>query len=170
MIHVCMAKERPVGILVRFPGRPEEALRQALVGSGGAIFIYRGTLRDERPRARHAGGGGVPLTEHIGLELQQEPLVDAPSGLDDPCRRSGATGREQGFPVVYPPGRRDAMSVRSTVEKALEQGKGILRLAPNWVPRSFCVPGRRLKLHPADYYSFGGERGGIDERWPKGAS
>jgi hypothetical protein len=33
------------------------------------------------------------------------------------------------------------------------------------VPRSFCVPGRRLKLHPADYYAFGGERGGIDERW-----
>ena len=57
------------------------------------------------------------------------------------------------------------MSVHSTVEKALEQGKGILRLAPNWVPRSFCVPGRRIKLHPADYYSFGGERGGIDERW-----
>jgi len=57
------------------------------------------------------------------------------------------------------------MSVRSTVDKALEQGKGILRLAPNWVPRSFCVPGRRIKLHPADYYAFGGERGGIDERW-----
>ncbi|MGO9409420.1 MAG: hypothetical protein ACLQCB_01565 [Spirochaetia bacterium] len=57
------------------------------------------------------------------------------------------------------------MSVRSTVEKALEQGKGILRLAPNWVPRSFCVPGRRIKLHPADYYAYGGERGGIDERW-----
>ena len=57
------------------------------------------------------------------------------------------------------------MSVASIVEKALEQGKGILRLAPNWVPRSFCVPGRRIKLHPADYYAFGGERGGIDERW-----
>ncbi|HUI73141.1 MAG TPA: hypothetical protein VL354_21655 [Spirochaetia bacterium] len=57
------------------------------------------------------------------------------------------------------------MSVRSTVDKALEQGMGILRLAPNWVPRSFCVPGRRIKLHPADYYAFGGERGGIDERW-----
>jgi len=57
------------------------------------------------------------------------------------------------------------MSVRSTTEKALEQGGGILRLAPNWVPRSFCVPGRRIKLHPADYYAFGGERGGIDERW-----
>ena len=57
------------------------------------------------------------------------------------------------------------MSVSSIVSKALEQGKGILRLAPTWVPRSFCVPGRRLKLHPADYYAFGGERGGIDERW-----
>ena len=57
------------------------------------------------------------------------------------------------------------MSVRSTTEKALEQGGGILRLAPNWVPRSFCVPGRRIRLHPADYYAYGGERGGIDERW-----
>lgn len=53
----------------------------------------------------------------------------------------------------------------SLAEKALEQGKGILRLAPTWVPRSFCVPGRRIKLHPDDYYVLGGERGGIDERW-----
>jgi len=53
----------------------------------------------------------------------------------------------------------------SLAEKALEQGQGILRLAPNWVPRSFCVPGRRIKLHPDDYYVLGGERGGIDERW-----
>jgi hypothetical protein len=57
------------------------------------------------------------------------------------------------------------MSVISIVNKALEQGKGVLRLAPNWVPRSFCVPGRRIKLHPDDYYAMGGERGGIDERW-----
>jgi len=57
------------------------------------------------------------------------------------------------------------MSVRTIVEKALEQGKGILRLAPTWVPRFFCVPGRRIRLHPADYYAFGGDRGGIDERW-----
>lgn len=49
--------------------------------------------------------------------------------------------------------------------KALEQGNGILRLAPTWVPRSFCVPGRRIKLHPDDYYVLGGNRGGIDERW-----
>ncbi len=51
------------------------------------------------------------------------------------------------------------------LEKAMEQGGGILRLAPNWVPRSFCIPGRRIKLHPDDYYALGGERGGIDERW-----
>lgn len=48
---------------------------------------------------------------------------------------------------------------------AMNDGKGILRLAPNWVPRSFCVPGRRIKLHPDDYYALGGARGGIDERW-----
>lgn len=50
-------------------------------------------------------------------------------------------------------------------EKALITGGGILRLAPNWVPRSFCRPGRRLKLHPDDYYALGLQRGGIDERW-----
>lgn len=53
----------------------------------------------------------------------------------------------------------------SAIDKALEQGKGIVRLVPAWVPRSFCVPGRRIKLHPDDYYALGGERGGIDERW-----
>jgi hypothetical protein len=53
----------------------------------------------------------------------------------------------------------------SLAAKALDQGKGILRLAPTWVPRSFCVPGRRIKLHPDDYYVLGGQRGGIDERW-----
>ena len=57
------------------------------------------------------------------------------------------------------------MQTTSLAAQALEQGKGILRLAPNWVPRSFCVPGRRIKLHPDDYYVLGGQRGGIDERW-----
>jgi hypothetical protein len=57
------------------------------------------------------------------------------------------------------------MATKDVVERAVEQGQGILRLAPTWVPRSFCVPGRRLKLHPADYYALGAERGGIDERW-----
>ncbi|MDR3716848.1 MAG: hypothetical protein P4L51_28905 [Puia sp.] len=57
------------------------------------------------------------------------------------------------------------MEKLSLAEKAFDQGKGILRLAPAWVPRSFCVPGRRIKLHPDDYYVLGGLRGGIDERW-----
>jgi len=48
---------------------------------------------------------------------------------------------------------------------ASEKGKGVFRLFPTWVPRIFCIPGRRLKLHPDDYYSFGTHRGGIDERW-----
>src|SRR5271169_3270200 len=48
---------------------------------------------------------------------------------------------------------------------ALEAGAGILRLAPTWVPRSFLMPGRRLKLAPQDLYALGAHRGGIDERW-----
>lgn len=57
------------------------------------------------------------------------------------------------------------MDIRSTVEKAVEEGGGVLRLAPTWVPRSFCRPGMRIKLHPDDYYVLGLEKGGIDERW-----
>ncbi len=53
----------------------------------------------------------------------------------------------------------------TTIHDALQQGQGILRLTPTWVPRSFCVPGRRIKLHPDDYYALGGARGGLDERW-----
>jgi len=57
------------------------------------------------------------------------------------------------------------MSTKTLIERAMERGDGILRLAPTWVPRRFCVPGRRIKLHPDDYYAMGTERGGIDERW-----
>ncbi len=53
----------------------------------------------------------------------------------------------------------------SAFEDALEHGHGVLRLMPTWVPRSFCVPGRRIKLDPRDYFAYGGQRGGIDERW-----
>jgi hypothetical protein len=54
---------------------------------------------------------------------------------------------------------------RTRVQDAISAGAGILQLEPSWVPRSFMVPGRRLKLHPDDLYSFGGHRGGINERW-----
>ena len=53
----------------------------------------------------------------------------------------------------------------SVAKKLLNEGKGILRLAPTWVPRAFCIPGKRIKLHPDDYYVLGLKRGGIDERW-----
>ena len=56
-------------------------------------------------------------------------------------------------------------NVAELAAAALTAGGGILRLAPTWVPRSFLQPGRRLKLHPADYYALGAHRGGIDERW-----
>ncbi|MBV8381940.1 MAG: hypothetical protein JOZ63_05005, partial [Planctomycetaceae bacterium] len=51
------------------------------------------------------------------------------------------------------------------VRAALDAGEGILRLAPTWVPRSFLMPGGRLKLAPQDLYALGIHRGGIDERW-----
>ena len=53
----------------------------------------------------------------------------------------------------------------SVIKTALEQGEGIVRLAPCWVPRSFVQPGGRLKLDPRDLYACGAHRGGIDERW-----
>lgn len=57
------------------------------------------------------------------------------------------------------------MNTQTLASSALDQGQGILRLAPTWVPRFYCVPGRRIKLHPDDYYALGSARGGFDERW-----
>jgi len=50
-------------------------------------------------------------------------------------------------------------------KKTMGENKGLLQLAPAWVPRVFCIPGRRLKLHPDDLFALGASRGGIDERW-----
>ena len=58
-----------------------------------------------------------------------------------------------------------ADSVSQAITRALDAGQGLLRLAPNWVPRSFLHPGKRIKLAPTDWYAYGGHRGGIDERW-----
>src|SRR2546425_11092998 len=57
------------------------------------------------------------------------------------------------------------MSNLNLILEALSQGDGIVRLAPCWVPRSFLMPGGRLKLDPRDLYALGAHRGGIDERW-----
>ena len=58
-----------------------------------------------------------------------------------------------------------ADNVSSVLQNALEAGGGLLRLTPTWVPRNFLHPGKRIRLHPDDYYALGAERGGIDERW-----
>ncbi|HLM98668.1 MAG TPA: hypothetical protein VK335_05270 [Bryobacteraceae bacterium] len=57
------------------------------------------------------------------------------------------------------------MSDRALLKDALAASEGIVRLAPCWVPRSFLMPGGRLKLDPRDLYALGAHRGGIDERW-----
>lgn len=56
-------------------------------------------------------------------------------------------------------------SVGGLLDRALNAGDGVLRLTPTWVPRSFLHPGKRIKLHPDDWYAYGAHRGGIDERW-----
>ena len=59
----------------------------------------------------------------------------------------------------------DTDNVGKVLQQALDAGEGLLRLTPTWVPRSFLHPGKRIRLHPDDYYALGAERGGIDERW-----
>jgi hypothetical protein len=54
-------------------------------------------------------------------------------------------------------------TARATLEDALAERDGILRLEPAWVARDFVPPGRRLGL-PEDAYDAG-ERGSICERW-----
>ncbi len=57
------------------------------------------------------------------------------------------------------------MSQTQLIKDAVTDGDGIVRLAPCWVPRSFLMPGGRLKLDPRDLFALGAHRGGIDERW-----
>jgi hypothetical protein len=56
-------------------------------------------------------------------------------------------------------------NIKSFTNQALESTNGLLHLIPAWVPRSFCIRGRRLKLHTDDLFALGTKRGGIDERW-----
>lgn len=58
-------------------------------------------------------------------------------------------------------GMSDARSIHETFDK----GQWILRMVPNFVPRRFNQAGRRLRLHPDDYFALGTRRGSIKERW-----
>jgi hypothetical protein len=51
------------------------------------------------------------------------------------------------------------------IQAAYQQGQGVMRLAPVFVPRRFSQAGHRLRLHPDDYYALGTQRGSIKERW-----
>jgi hypothetical protein len=57
------------------------------------------------------------------------------------------------------------MTTERLIRETFTRGEGILRLFPNFVPRRFARPGRRLRLHPDDYYALGTARGAIKERW-----
>jgi len=57
------------------------------------------------------------------------------------------------------------MANAGRIRQIFDKGEGVVRLAPNFVPRRFGKAGRRLRLHPEDYYALGTERGSIKERW-----
>ncbi|MGB4406453.1 MAG: hypothetical protein WBI82_06305 [Sphaerochaeta sp.] len=60
---------------------------------------------------------------------------------------------------------KDAVQDEGVIRSTFEKGQGIFRLFPAFVPRKFNKAGKRLKLHPDDYFVFGMERGSITERW-----
>jgi len=55
--------------------------------------------------------------------------------------------------------------MNNIIRNTLYSGEGVLRLTPTWVPRPFNRPGRRIRLHPDDYFAMGMHRGAIVERW-----
>ena len=57
------------------------------------------------------------------------------------------------------------MSKNTQIHATFQEGEGILKLLPVFVPRRFGSAGHRLKLHPDDYYALGTQRGSIKERW-----
>jgi len=57
------------------------------------------------------------------------------------------------------------MEAAKRIRETFSRGEGVFRLAPVFVPRRFSSAGRRLRLHPDDYYALGTARGSIKERW-----
>lgn len=55
--------------------------------------------------------------------------------------------------------------MQDQIRTTFEQGGGIFRMVPAFVPVRFGIPGKRLKIHPDDYMAFGAEAGLIMERW-----
>ncbi len=57
------------------------------------------------------------------------------------------------------------ISEEHIIRSFYQKQHGILPLIPVFVPRRFGTAGRRLRLHPDDYYALGTKRGSIKERW-----
>lgn len=55
-------------------------------------------------------------------------------------------------------------NVQPALDATMSDGAGVIPLLLNLVHRSFCTPGRNLRLHPDDYYVLGSGLG-WDERW-----
>jgi hypothetical protein len=51
------------------------------------------------------------------------------------------------------------------IREVMKRDNGIFNLSPVFVPRRFGSAGRRLRLHPDDYFALGTKRGSIKERW-----
>lgn len=55
--------------------------------------------------------------------------------------------------------------MESAIRNVFENGEGVFKLIPTFVSRNFNLPGKRLKIHPDDYYHYGMKAGAIMERW-----
>ncbi|RKX42397.1 MAG: hypothetical protein DRP64_09925, partial [Verrucomicrobia bacterium] len=54
---------------------------------------------------------------------------------------------------------------KELINETFEKAEGVFQLMPVFVPRLFGEAGRRLRLHPDDYYAMGMNRGSLKERW-----
>src|SRR5207249_2790556 len=117
---------------------------------GGTFSLFGLASRSIRTRQRRA-----PATFEESIGMAKKPAAP-PKKTKRPAPES--------VKKTKPAAVADTASPQ-LIKQVLGSANGILRLAPTWVPRSFLMPGRRLKLHPADLYALGAKRGGIDERW-----
>src|SRR5262245_58966448 len=83
----------------------------------------------------------------VPMGLYARSRYDAPT-VRLPPSRCASSGQGSRTP------RTSHMVNRATVQEAIDAGAGVIRLEPSWVPRTFMLPGRRLKLHPDDLYAL----------------
>ena len=74
---------------------------------------------------------------------EKELIIKAGEELDAKLAEAKKTGN-----LVV----KDATENESVIRSTFEKGEGIFRLFPAFVPRRFGKAGRRLKLHPDDFF------------------